>query len=380
MNGTLAQALCDRPMALAEQGFRDILAAENATPEFLAAAHGRKQGARTGGVAVIPIIGALSPRDSFFSFLTGSTSVDQVRANLRAALADDSVNGIVLDIDSPGGMVDGIDELAAEIRRSPKPIVAHANSAALSAAYWLGANADEMSVTPSGMVGSIGIRGGHMDQSQAAEKAGIKFTQITSGRLKGAGSPWEPLSDEARASLQERADTYYGMFTRSVAAGRGVSAETVRGTSFGEGDVVMAQKALKAGMVDRVETLDDAINRVSRGQVMTRRSSAMAASTDTDAGPGSGLPFSDRLALVSAHVGGLVAHAHERADMRAKEGRAPFSAEDRQALLALAGSLTEVAAAPTQDAEPPAEPEPTQPAWRDHARAQAALALAGLGL
>jgi signal peptide peptidase SppA len=378
LDGTLAQALCERPLALAEQGFRELLAAELASPELLAAAQARRANARTGAVAVIPIFGAISQRDSLFSFLTGGTSVDQVRANLRAALADDSVSGIVLEIDSPGGMVDGIDELAAEIRRSPKPIVAHANSAALSAAYWLGASADEIGVTPSGAVGSVGIWTAHQDVSKAAEKAGITTTLISAGRKKVQGNPWSPLSDEARASLQEQADTFYAMFTRSVAAGRGVSVETVRGASYGEGDVVLAQKALKAGMVDRVETLDQAITRVARGEVMPRRQAPLAmAASDTDAGPGSGLPFSERLPLVAAEVRGLVEHARERADMRAKEGRS-LSAADRQALLDLAGSLSDIAYPEAPASEP--IPTPVTKAWPAHALLRAELVRADLGI
>jgi ClpP class serine protease len=110
-----------------------------------------------GAVAVIPLRGVITPRPSLFAMLFGfgGGGLQGFREDFRAALDDDDVGSILIDVDSPGGLVDLIPETAAEIRggRGRKPIVAIANTRAASAAYWLGSQADELVVTPSGEVG-----------------------------------------------------------------------------------------------------------------------------------------------------------------------------------------------------------------------------------
>src|SRR5690606_37146136 len=135
---------------------------------------------RRGSIAVVPVRGMIEHRSSFFSEFLGGASIEALRAALRAALADPEVAAIVLDIDSPGGTVAGITELAAELRaaRSVKPIYAVANTLAASAAYWLASQATEVVATPSATVGSIGVLVVHLDQSRALDQAGITPTII----------------------------------------------------------------------------------------------------------------------------------------------------------------------------------------------------------
>jgi HK97 family phage major capsid protein len=112
--------------------------------------------------------------------------------------------------------------------------------------------------TPSGEVGSIGVYSAHQDISGAQKKLGVKTTLVSAGKFKTERSPFEPLSDEAKAAMQEKVDAYYEMFVAAVAEGRGVSVETVRDT-FGQGRTVMAAKAADAGMVDAVATYEDVL-------------------------------------------------------------------------------------------------------------------------
>lgn len=214
----------------------------------------------TKSVGVLPIYGVIMQRMNMFTEFSGGTSTDELTTDLRALVNDDSVSRIVLDIDSPGGSVYGVQELAAEIRaaREIKPITAVANSLAASAAYWLGSQASEFLVTPSGDVGSIGVIATHVDHSQANEAAGLAVSRITAGQFKAEGNPDEPLNDEAREAMQARVDAYYEAFVSDVAAGRGISAETVR-ADYGEGRVFGAKQALAMGMVDRIATLNEAI-------------------------------------------------------------------------------------------------------------------------
>lgn len=216
----------------------------------------------TGLTAVIPIMGVIQHRMDLMSAMSGGTSTQAVGEMLDAALQDDRIRSIVFEIDSPGGSVPGVAELADKIysARGTKPMTAHANSLAASAAYWLGTQADEFVVTPSGMVGSIGVYGVHQDVSTAMENEGVKTTLIQAGKYKTEGNPFEPLSAEAAAHMQHQVDSYYGMFVDAVARGRGVRADAVR-SGYGEGRVLLAKDALAAGMVDRIATFDQVIGR-----------------------------------------------------------------------------------------------------------------------
>jgi capsid assembly protease len=228
----------------------------------------RAGAARAGNVAIVPIYGVIAHRASQVAPSTGGTSVEGIRQRLQAALADPNVSSVVLDVDSPGGSVDGIPELAAEILsgRQQKPIVAVANTRMASAAYWLASQASEVVASPSADLGSIGVYGVHEDRSAALAKKGIKTTLISAGKYKTEGHPYAPLSEEAAAAMQSRVNDYYGMFTGAVAKGRRARLDTVR-NGFGEGRTVGAPQAVRLGMADRVATLDDTVARLRGGQM-----------------------------------------------------------------------------------------------------------------
>lgn len=235
-----------------------------------------------GGVAVIPIYGVIQPRSSLMSRQSGGTSLDAFTSALRAAVGSSQVGQILLDVDSPGGMVDMVPEAAAEIRaaRARKPVVAVANTDAASAAYWLASQASELVVTPSGQVGSIGVFAAHEDRSRREEMLGFRTTLVSAGRHKTEGNPFEPLSDEARATIQARVDDYYGMFVSDVARGRKVAVGAVR-DGFGEGRMVGARAAVAAGMADRVATFDATL----AAMVRASRAALPAAAENVYEGP-----------------------------------------------------------------------------------------------
>lgn len=227
---------------------------------YPAAAAPMRPGARgAGGIAVLPMIGVLSQRPQFW----GGMGTDIFTQIFRQAVADPNVGAIVLEVDSPGGSVSGMTELAAVIfeARKEKKIVAVASSLMASAAYWVASAAAELVVTPSGEVGSIGVYGIHVDQSKALELAGLKITEIAAGRFKTEGSPFKPLSGEAHKAMEKLVHGHYNRFIDDVARGRGVPPSRVR-DGFGEGRVVGAQEAVKLGMADRVATLDATIARL----------------------------------------------------------------------------------------------------------------------
>lgn len=230
-----------------------------------------------GDVTVVPIMGVLTQRGGWYG-----TSLERTRAALRDAAADGS-GAIVLEVDSPGGEVYGVEELAAEVRdiRGQKPVVAVANSLAASAAYYIASQAEELFVTPSGEVGSIGVYGMHIDLSVALDQMGVKVTFISAGEGKVEGNPYAPLSEEAASDMQENIDRYYGMFVTSVKKGRGreLSVEKVRG-EWGAW-VYGAKQAVEIGMADHVGTLDDAVRR-ARTLARERNSKAAALGAESD--------------------------------------------------------------------------------------------------
>lgn len=247
----------------------------------------RQPAARTqaGAVAVIPVYGVISPRASLLTESSGGTSAQAVGHALDQAIADPSISSVVLEFDSPGGNSTGMTELAAKIRnaRASKRIVSHVNALAASAGYWLASQADEVVSTPSGLVGSIGVYTEHHDVSRALDAEGITPTIISAGEYKVEGNPYEPLTDEARASFQKMVDDVYAVFVGDVARGRGVSASLVR-AEYGRGRVLSAKDALAAGMIDRIATLDETIARVASGRVLTRGTRADASTVTVTSG------------------------------------------------------------------------------------------------
>ena len=219
------------------------------------------------GIAVLPLYGVVTQRGNMVDDISGpgSTSTQKFTSALRQVLADDTVGQILIDIDSPGGSVYGVAELATEIvkARAQKPVVAVANSLAASAAYWIGCSAGEFYVTPGGEVGSIGVWQAHFDYSKALEEEGVKPTLISAGKFKVEGNPYVPLDPEAQAFMQSRVDDYYNAFIKAVAKGRGVSVADVR-DGMGEGRVLGADAALAANMVDGIATFDDVLAKMQK--------------------------------------------------------------------------------------------------------------------
>lgn len=377
-------ALTEHPWALTRSRLQQLVDAVTAGPgTLLAAAPARSLAPkREGTVAVIPIHGEISHRASWLTEFFGGTSIDSIRAAFREAINAPDVLAVVLDIDSPGGTIPGNTELAAEIRAARgagKPIIAVSNATMASAAYWIGSQADEVWVTPSGQVGSIGVFAVHEDISDALAQDGIKVTILRSADFKAEGNPYEPLSDDVKAHLQARVDAMDRQFVADVAKGRNVAESVVRET-YGQGRMLMAQEALEAGMVDGIASLETVIRSVAKATKATAartvratdgspepRAAGDAVAADDEAGEA--IPFRVRAEQLAAELVALVTHAEARAALRAKEGRPAFGPDTLASLRATRDALTELlpvdpaeavhAQAPAVD--PPAPPAPVVP-------------------
>ncbi len=184
----------------------------------------------------------------------------RIRREVAAAVQNESVRGILLPVDSPGGYSKGINTLSHAIGQASeqKPIVAFCDGAMCSGAYWIGSAASKIVAEPTSESGSIGAYLTHYEYSVMMANLGITGTVIKAGEEKAVGNPIEPLDEKAKAVLQKRIDNTNDLFIAAVAANRGVAKETVA-KDMAEGRVFGAEEARQVGLIDQVGTYDDAV-------------------------------------------------------------------------------------------------------------------------
>lgn len=217
-----------------------------------------------GMIAVVPLWGPLTPSGDW-----GGTSLDDFASLMRSLDNNPNVSTIVLNTNTPGGTVSKTPEAAAAVRavrdHGKTKIIAVVNGMMASAGTWVASGASEIVITPSGEAGSIGVICMYADWSKAYESVGIKVDvlRVPSGKARFSGI--EPLTDEMRQVMQGKLELSYEQFKRAVADNRGIRIDQVE-KKFGGGEMMDAQSAVDAGLVDRIGTLDDTLARL-----MTRR-------------------------------------------------------------------------------------------------------------
>jgi signal peptide peptidase SppA len=213
------------------------------------------------GVAILPILGTLVRRGSYLDAMSGMTSYASLASSISEMMASPSVRGIILEIDSYGGEAGGVFALARLMtnasRDNDKPIWAIVNETAASAGYALACAAEQIWLPQMGAVGSIGVVTAHIDLSKADAQAGVKWTYIYAGEHKKDGNSHEPLPATALARAQADINDIYSKFVGLVAESRGISADAVRDT---KADMYRAERAVKAGLADKVGTFREALS------------------------------------------------------------------------------------------------------------------------
>ena len=220
------------------------------------------------GVAILNLEGVVGKKMNLFTQISGGISTQMVAAQLQQAVDDPMVNSILLVIDSPGGTVDGTQELVNTIYslRGQKPIIALADGLMASAGYWIGSAADKIfASSDTTEIGSIGVAAQHIDTSARDAQAGIKRTDIYAGKYKRIATGNAPLSAEGANYLQDSVDNLYTIFVDSVARNRGTDSETVL-KDMADGRVFLAQDAVKRGLVDGVATQSELMARMVAGE------------------------------------------------------------------------------------------------------------------
>lgn len=265
--------IAGEPWAITETALHTILeiaARENESPQAVAAKLGRNlqntySVTERDGVAIIPVTGPLFRYANLFTMISGASSYELIARDFTVALENPQIKGIILDIDSPGGEVNGVSELSNMVyaARGKKPVVAYASGDAASGAYWIASAADEIVVSETSALGSIGVVGMYQGKSgKSAEAVEIVSSQSPHKRL-------DPTTDDGRSRLQIRIDSMADVFIETIARNRNVSAENVQ-NHYGGGDVMIGAKAVSAGLADRVGSLEGLIAELSSPQKSPR--------------------------------------------------------------------------------------------------------------
>ena len=214
---------------------------------------------------MIDIFGVLAHRGGLNADSDYVMGYDSIARRLDAALGDIDVESIVLNMDSPGGAANGAFDAADLVASANKIKAVHAaiGDMAASATYAIASAATSISITRTGMAGSIGVVMRHIDASKRLEQDGYSVTHIHAGAHKVDGHPFAPLSDEVRTDLQAEVDKVYDLFVATVAENRGIPEAAVRAT---EARIYTGDEAVKMGLADRVETPDQLIARLTGQQ------------------------------------------------------------------------------------------------------------------
>ena len=265
--------IAGEPWAITETALHTILeiaTRENESPQAVAAKLGRNlqntySVTERDGVAIIPVTGPLFRYANLFTMISGASSYELIARDFTAALENPQIKGIILDIDSPGGEVNGVSELSNMVfaARGKKPVMAYASGDAASGAYWIASAAHEIVVSETSALGSIGVVGMYQGKSgKSAEAVEIVSSQSPHKRL-------DPTTDDGRSRLQTRIDSMADVFIETIARNRNVSAENVQ-NHYGGGDVMIGAKAVSAGLADRVGSLEGLIAELSSPQKSPR--------------------------------------------------------------------------------------------------------------
>ena len=215
-----------------------------------------------GDIAVIKVDGHLSYRSSLESIWWDEDTYDSIERAFKKCLADDEVKGIVFDINSPGGEVNGCADLADKIynARGSKPygIVARTGGRMCSAAYWLGSSCEKVYTASNGALGSIGVL-----YAFTKTKESVLETTVITSDLNPDKNP-DPNDPEGLALIKKELNDLAEVFVQNVARNRGTTAEDVK-MNFGKGGVFIGENAVAARLADGVMSLDELCEKMKEG-------------------------------------------------------------------------------------------------------------------
>lgn len=231
-----------------------------------------------GKIAIVDIDSIIFSKDDIFTMMFGFSSQERIKANIMDALKDQEVKGIILNIDSPGGVALGTSELSDFIlqAKKEKPIWAYVSGMAASAAYWIGSSVDKIIANKTALIGSIGVVT-TIPFQEKADIMGYRNYEIVSSNAENKRPI--PTTEEGMKVIRKELDAIEYEFISAVASNRGVSTDYVK-SNFGRGGVFIAKEALQNSMIDQIDNFDDVLlafseflenNYVSQSNILTNK-------------------------------------------------------------------------------------------------------------
>ncbi|WP_296125076.1 S49 family peptidase [Pseudomonas sp. Ga0074129] len=230
------------------------------------------------GIAVIPVTGPIMRYANMFTRISGATSTQELATDLQTALDDPKVKGIILNVDSPGGEANGINELGDMVyaARGKKPIKAYGGGTVASASYWIGSSADELVIDDTALLGSIGVV---VEVALREAREGEKRYTITSSNAPNKRPNLE--TEEGRAELSKTIDALSEVFVAKVARNLGVTADQV--PAMGDhGGLKVGAAAVASGLAHRLGSLESLITEMAKEAATPRKLSMTIVKTTAE--------------------------------------------------------------------------------------------------
>ena len=230
------------------------------------------------GIAIIPVTGPIMRYANMFTRISGATSTQELATDLQAALDNPQVKGIILNVDSPGGEANGINELGDMVyaARGKKPIKAYGGGTVASASYWIGSSADELVIDDTALLGSIGVV---VEVALREAREGEKRYTITSSNAPNKRPDLE--TEEGRAELSKTIDALGEVFVAKVARNLGVNPDQV--PAMGDhGGLKVGAAAVASGLAHRLGSLESLITEMAKEAATPRKLSMTIVKTTAE--------------------------------------------------------------------------------------------------
>ena len=200
-------------------------------------------------VAVLPIDGAILPFYGLGDFSLAITP-DTVNRFMNSVEEQGHIDGVLLEINSPGGTPVAAERIAQRFQASSLPVIGLVGDMAVSGGYLVAAASDYLIASAMSDVASIGVNMSYLEESQKLEEEGVTYVQLTTGEYKDVGSPNRPITEEERALLQADLELIHDEFVRQVAEYRNLSVAEVDGVA--DGLPIPGLRALDLNLIDQI--------------------------------------------------------------------------------------------------------------------------------
>ncbi len=203
----------------------------------------------TGNIALIPIEGVITTDGSSY-FGEQTVSSQHIVEFIEEAEENPLIQGILLEINSPGGSAVASDEIGQAVKKTTKPVVAVIREMGTSGGYWVASTADQIIANRMSMTGSIGVISSYLEFGEFLNQYNVTYQRLVAGKHKDLGSPLKTLEPEEREIIQGKLDRIHQFFIEEIAGNRNLSMEYV--TELATGEFFLGVEAKEFGLIDQL--------------------------------------------------------------------------------------------------------------------------------